>query len=225
MNLATGSWVKFGVPRTAVLHSMRPKARETTQHGSPPSWLEENYPAGWDLPDDGCFRGRPIPLSRAKGVLETNGNFFSVRTETNRNKICFGYVSVCSAKPKTTKFGLLRFVSVFQPTLKKPKKQNCFKTNWNNPKFSEKKHNMLSNNLFRLVFCLFGFNRNIETLCFGIEGKQPKQTVSRQMKKTKKTITTLNFQKNTKICYLSNCFGFSSACFCSIKISKLSVSL
>ncbi len=26
--------------------------------------------------------------------------------------------------------------------------------------------------LFRLVFCLFRFNRNIETLCFGIEAKQ-----------------------------------------------------
>jgi hypothetical protein len=33
---------------------MRPKARETTQHGSPPSWVEENDPASRDLPDDGC---------------------------------------------------------------------------------------------------------------------------------------------------------------------------
>ena len=30
--------------------------------------------------------------------------------------------------------------------------------------------------LFRLVFCLFQFNQNIDTLCFGIEAKQPKQT-------------------------------------------------
>jgi hypothetical protein len=30
--------------------------------------------------------------------------------------------------------------------------------------------------LFWLVFCLFRFNQNIETLCFGIEAKQPKQT-------------------------------------------------
>jgi hypothetical protein len=30
------------------------------------------------------------------------------------------------------------------------------------------------------------FNRNIETLCFGIEAKQPKQTVSKQTKKNKK---------------------------------------
>jgi hypothetical protein len=36
--------------------------------------------------------------------------------------------------------------------------------------------NMLPIKLFRLVFCLFRFNRNIKTLCFGIEAKQPKQT-------------------------------------------------
>jgi hypothetical protein len=30
--------------------------------------------------------------------------------------------------------------------------------------------------LFRLVYCLFRFNRSMETLCFGIEAKQPKQT-------------------------------------------------
>ncbi len=39
-----------------------------------------------------------------------------------------------------------------------------------------KQQNMLPIKLFRLVFCLFRFNRNIETLCFGIEAKQPKQT-------------------------------------------------
>jgi hypothetical protein len=32
-----------------------------------------------------------------------------------------------------------------------------------------------------------GVNRNIEALCFGIEAKQPKQTVSKQNEKTKKT--------------------------------------
>jgi hypothetical protein len=35
---------------------------------------------------------------------------------------------------------------------------------------------MLPIKLFRLIFCLFRFNRNIETLCFGIEAKQLKQT-------------------------------------------------
>ncbi len=54
---------------------------------------------------------------------------------------------------------------------------------------------MLSIKLFQLVFSLFRFNRNIETLCFGIEPKQPKQTVSKQTEKTDKTETTLNFVK------------------------------
>jgi hypothetical protein len=55
-------------------------------------------------------------------------------------------------------------------------------TNRNNPKFSEKYQNMLSIKLFGLVFCLFWFNPNIETLCFDIEAKQPKQIVSKQTK-------------------------------------------
>jgi hypothetical protein len=50
---------------------------------------------------------------------------------------------------------------------------------------------MLSIKLFWLFFCLFRFNRNIETLCLGIEPKQPKQTGS----KPKQTKTTLNFMK------------------------------
>ncbi len=41
---------------------------------------------------------------------------------------------------------------------------------------------MLSIKLFLLVFCLFGFNLNIETLCLGIDPKQPKQTGSKQTK-------------------------------------------
>jgi hypothetical protein len=43
---------------------------------------------------------------------------------------------------------------------------------------------MLSIKQFRLVFCLFWFHRNIKTLCFSIESKQPKQTVSKQTRKT-----------------------------------------
>jgi len=45
---------------------------------------------------------------------------------------------------------------------------------------------MLSIKLFRLVFCLFRFNRNLETLCFGVEAKQPKQTISLQTKTNRK---------------------------------------
>ncbi len=65
-----------------------------------------------------------------------------------------------------------------------------------NPKFSKKYQNMLSIKLFRLVFCLFWFNRNIETLCYGIEAKQPKQTISKQSKKNGKTLNFLKKYQN-----------------------------
>ncbi len=45
---------------------------------------------------------------------------------------------------------------------------------------------MLSIKLFRFFFCLFRFNRNIDTLCFRIEAKQPKQTIWKQTKKKRK---------------------------------------
>ncbi len=47
----------------------------------------------------------------------------------------------------------------------------------------------LSFKLLGWVFCLFRFNRNNETLCFGIEAKQPKQTVKnrKNRKKPKKS--------------------------------------
>jgi hypothetical protein len=45
---------------------------------------------------------------------------------------------------------------------------------------------------YQLVFCFFRFNGNIKTLCFGIEAKQPKQTVSKQKDLAE---TTLNFLK------------------------------
>jgi hypothetical protein len=47
-------------------------------------------------------------------VSSKQTNFFSVRTETNRNSICFGSFSVCFAKLITNFFGLFRFVSVFR---------------------------------------------------------------------------------------------------------------
>jgi hypothetical protein len=47
---------------------------------------------------------------------------------------------------------------------------------------------MHSIKLFRLVFCLFWFNRNIETLCFGIEAKQPKQNILKQTKTNRKKL-------------------------------------
>jgi hypothetical protein len=50
---------------------------------------------------------------------------------------------------------------------------------------------MLSNILFWLVFCLYRFNQ----ICFGIEVKQLKQTISKQTKKAEKIGKTLHFLK------------------------------
>jgi hypothetical protein len=58
---------------------------------------------------------------------------FSVPTETNRNKICFGFVSVCFVKPKINNFRLFR---CFEPISKQPKETELFR---NGPKQPEKK--------------------------------------------------------------------------------------
>jgi hypothetical protein len=94
--------------------------------------------------------------------------FFSVRTETNRNSVCFGCFSVCFfAKPKIFSFGLFR---CFGPVSKQPKQTELMVR-------GIKKVDILTNLLlFRLVFCLFQLFRNTETLCFDIKAKQLKQT-------------------------------------------------
>jgi hypothetical protein len=51
-------------------------------------------------------------------VSSKQSNFFSVRTETNRNPICFGCFSVCFVKPKNIFFGLFR---CFGSVSKQPK--------------------------------------------------------------------------------------------------------
>ncbi len=50
-------------------------------------------------------------------------NFFSVRTEANRNSICFGCFSVCFAKAKNIFF---RFVSVFRTSIETTETNRIF---------------------------------------------------------------------------------------------------
>ncbi len=120
-----------------------------------------------------------------------------------------------SSQVGCTKPKFFGFFRCFEPI---SKQQYCFETNRNNPKFSEKYQNMLSMKLLRLVFCLFRFNRNIEspccsteTNCFETNRTNPKQPEI--------------FWQNTKICSLSNWFGCSSVFFGSIETLKLSVSV
>ncbi len=149
----------------------------------------------------------------------------SVRTKTNRNKICFGCVSVCFVKPEEKKF---RFVlvcfGVSNLYWNNWNKQNCFKTNRNNPKFSEKYQICSLSNCFGWSFVCFGsietlkslFRYRTETNYFETNQSKPKQTeINRNNPKF--------FEKQNKICSLSHCFGCFSVCFGSIETPKFSV--
>jgi hypothetical protein len=144
-------------------------------------------------------------------------------------------------KPKRKKF---RFASVFRTysISKQPKQTDLFR---NKPKQTETTLNFLKNSqIYYLLNCLGGSSvcfGSIETFCFGIEAKQPKQTVLKQTEKTEKTEKKRKNKKNrknrkktknpkfsvknNKICSLSNCFGWSFVCFGSIETLKLSVSV
>ncbi len=101
-------------------------------------------------------------------VLETINFLFSVRTETNRNSICFCCFPVCFfAKLNNFFFSLFR---CFRPLSKQPKQTEL--TVWRD----KKGYILTSLLLFRLVFCLFRLFQNTETPCFDIKAKQPKQT-------------------------------------------------
>jgi hypothetical protein len=119
---------------------------------------------------------------------QTKINFCS-----NRNTPKQDLFRVCFVKPKIKNFGLFR---CFEPISKQPKQTELF---GNKPKQTEITLNFLKNTqIYSLLNCsgrssvCFRFNRNIETLCFGIEAKQPKQTVSKQTEKNE------NNEKNEK---------------------------
>jgi hypothetical protein len=166
---------------------------------------------------------------------------------SNRNKpkqdlfrVCFGLFR----ETKKKNFGLFR---CFEPISKQPKQTDLFR---NKTKQTEKTLNFWKNfQIYSLLNCLGGSSvcfGSIETLCFGIEAKQLKQTVSKQTEKTEKNEKNEKYRKNprkkpkkskkigknytfsvknNKICSLSNCFGWSPVCFGSIETSKLSVSV
>ncbi len=91
-------------------------------------------------------------------------------------------------KPKRKNFGLFR---CFEPISKQPKQTDLFR---NKPKRTETALNFWKNfQIYSLLNCLGGSSvcfGSIETLCFGIEAKQPKQTVSKQTEKTEKNEKT-----------------------------------
>ncbi len=99
-------------------------------------------------------------------------------------------------KPNRINFGLFR---CFEPISKQPKQTDLF---CNKPKQTETTLNFWKNfQICYLLNCLGGSSvcyGSIKTLCFGIEAKQPKQTVSKQTEKNeknKKTEKTEKFRK------------------------------
>jgi hypothetical protein len=129
------------------------------------------------------------------GCPRNNQIFFSVRTETNRNSICFGCFLVCFTKPKNIFFGLFR---CFGPVSKQPKQTEFYRNKLKQTKkippktlsiigyskplifFLGSNRNKPKLNLFRLFFGLLfrETKKNFSGLfrCFGPVSKQPKKT-------------------------------------------------
>jgi hypothetical protein len=91
-----------------------------------------------------------------------NQIFFSVRTETNRNSICFGCFSVCFAKPKKHFFGLFR---CFGPVSKQPKQTEFSR---NKPKKSPKTFSIRGSLKQLILFSRFEPKLNLFQLFFGL---------------------------------------------------------
>jgi hypothetical protein len=99
-------------------------------------------------------------------------------------------------KPKRKDFGLFR---CFEPISKQPKQTDLFR---NKPKQTETTLNFLKNSqIYSLLNCVGGSSvcfGSIGSLCFGIEAKQLKQTVSKQTEKNEKNEKTEKTEKNEK---------------------------
>ncbi len=137
---------------------------------------------------------------------------YSVRTETRS-------VSVCFLKPKTK---ILVCFGVSDQYWNNQNTQNCFESNRNNPKFSEKYLNIFSTTLFWLVFCLFRFNWNIEIRCFDIEFKTTETNCfETNRNKPKQLETTQNFMKKYQYMLTIKLFRLVSVCFGSFETPKV----
>ncbi len=95
----------------------------------------------------------------------------SVRTETNRNKICFGCVSVCFVKAKTKNSGLFR---CFEPTSKQNKQTELFRNNPKQLPAKVPKYALYQTVSVALLFV--SVQSEHRNSLFRLEAKQPKQT-------------------------------------------------
>jgi hypothetical protein len=145
-----------------------------------------------------------------------------VRTKTNWNKICFGLF----CETKTKNFGLFR---CFEPISKQSKQTELFQ---NKTKQTETTLNFIKIRKYALYQTV-----SVGLLFVSAQSKHQNSLIQYRSETTKtnyfktnqnkpkKTGKTLNFLKNTKICSISNCFGWSSDCLGLIETSKISVSV
>jgi hypothetical protein len=107
-------------------------------------------------------------------------------------RVCFGLF-------RETKKKKFRFVSVFRTYIETTEQTDLF---CNKPKQTETTLNFLKNSqIYSLLNYLGGSSvcfGSIETLCFGIEAKQPKQTVSKKNEKNEKNKKNEKKRKNRK---------------------------
>jgi hypothetical protein len=89
---------------------------------------------------------------RAIRVSSKQSNFFSVRTKTNRNSICFGCFSVCFAKPKNI------FLVCFGVSDRYRNNQNIQNTVETNRKNLHKTFSIRGS--WNRLICFLGSNRN-----------------------------------------------------------------
>jgi hypothetical protein len=129
-----------------------------------------------------------VSSKQTKINFSLNGN----KPKQDLFRICFGLFREARKK----NFVLFR---CFELISKQPKQTDLF---GNKPKKTKTTLNFLKNSqIYSLLNCLGGSSvcfGSIETLCFGIEAKQPKQTVSKQTEKTGKNEKNKKKQKKTK---------------------------
>ncbi len=138
-------------------------------------------------------------MGHEQGVLETNKNKFRFEPKQTETRS----VSRLFRKTKKKNFDLFRCL---EPISKQPKQTDLFP---NKPKQTVTTLDFLKNSqIYFLLNCLGGSSvcfGSMDTLCFGIEAKQLKQTVSKQTKKNK-TKKTKKKKEKTGVSLLHSSF-------------------
>ncbi len=100
-------------------------------------------------------------------VSSKQSNFFSVRTETNRNSICFGCFSVCFAKPKNIFFSLFWFDLAFRTCIETTETNRTLSKQTETNRKNVQKTFSIRGSSKQLIFFLVWTKTNRNLICFG----------------------------------------------------------